>query len=156
MSTAISTDLSTAVNGTFTNEPGRVLGAALSPAGLSVRAACRKLARLAIQGARKSSQPAAQAPVSPSLAAGLPARWPFPPAPSADTLQSPAARPASPVGGLRAGKPRAAEERGLDAAAVQPVSQGLTTRQIVADIAMVLAWGAMIPALMWLGAAAGF
>ncbi|WP_152968116.1 hypothetical protein [Achromobacter sp. DMS1] len=60
------------------------------------------------------------------------------------------------MGGLRAGKPRAAEERGLDDAAVQPVSQGLTTRQIVADIAMVLAWGAMIPALMWLGAAAGF
>jgi hypothetical protein len=32
----------------------------------------------------------------------------------------------------------------------------VTLRQMVVDILLVAMWGAMIPALMWLGAAAGF
>jgi hypothetical protein len=35
-------------------------------------------------------------------------------------------------------------------------SQGVSRRQMVVDILLVAMWGAMIPALMWLGAAAGF
>jgi hypothetical protein len=40
--------------------------------------------------------------------------------------------------------------------AASPVSQGLTVRQMAVDILLVAMWGAMIPVLMWLGAAAGF
>jgi hypothetical protein len=32
----------------------------------------------------------------------------------------------------------------------------MTRKAMLIDVAMVLAWGAIIPGLMWLGAAAGF
>ena len=36
------------------------------------------------------------------------------------------------------------------------LNQGLTVRQMVTDVLLVAMWGALIPGLMWLGAAAGF
>ena len=40
--------------------------------------------------------------------------------------------------------------------ASQALQQGLTMRQMVGDVLLVAMWGALIPGLMWLGAAAGF
>jgi hypothetical protein len=40
--------------------------------------------------------------------------------------------------------------------ASQALDQGLTMRQKVVDVVMVLMWGALIPGLMWIGAMAGF
>jgi len=38
----------------------------------------------------------------------------------------------------------------------QALSQDVTVRQMVVDVLLVAMWGALIPGLMWLGAAAGF
>lgn len=40
--------------------------------------------------------------------------------------------------------------------ATQALHQGLTIRQMVVDVLLVAMWGALIPGMMWLGAAAGF
>ncbi|CAM4145344.1 hypothetical protein [Bordetella muralis] len=40
--------------------------------------------------------------------------------------------------------------------ASRALSQGVTVRQMVGDVLLVAMWGALIPGLMWLGAAAGF
>lgn len=40
--------------------------------------------------------------------------------------------------------------------ASQTLSQGVTLRQMVVDVLLVAMWGALVPGLMWLGAAAGF
>lgn len=40
--------------------------------------------------------------------------------------------------------------------ASRALSQGVTMRQMVGDVLLVAMWGALIPGLMWLGAAAGF
>jgi uncharacterized membrane protein YqaE (UPF0057 family) len=42
------------------------------------------------------------------------------------------------------------------APAVLGNQQGVGRRQMLVDILLVTMWGAMIPGLMWLGAAAGF
>ncbi|MOA68451.1 hypothetical protein D3C78_1960770 [compost metagenome] len=47
-------------------------------------------------------------------------------------------------------------ERSLGNATVEPVTSQVTMKAMVIDVVMVLAWGAIIPGLMWLGAAAGF
>jgi hypothetical protein len=69
----------------------------------------------------------------------LPGKWPFPPAAEAG---------ASVVRGPR--------ERSLGNATVEPVSDQVSVKSMVLDVVLVLAWGAMIPALMWLGVAGGF
>lgn len=69
----------------------------------------------------------------------LPGKWPFPPAAGLDT---------APVRGAR--------ERCLGNATVEPVSDQVSVKSMVLDVVLVLAWGAMIPALMWLGVAGGF
>ena len=51
---------------------------------------------------------------------------------------------------------RLPRERTLGNATVEPVADQLSMKSKVADVLLVLAWGAMIPALMWLGAAGGF
>jgi hypothetical protein len=102
----------------------------------------------------------------------FPAKWPFPPAP-------PARRSWSLPRWGRSGRGRAAPRANLghgqgaaqlfsgaslggpvSAAASAPspamASQDVSLRQMVVDILLVAMWGAMIPALMWLGAAAGF
>ncbi|ARP90004.1 hypothetical protein CAL14_06620 [Bordetella genomosp. 9] len=57
---------------------------------------------------------------------------------------------AFPAGSAVASAPAAAPVSGVLA------SQAMTVRQMVVDVLLVAMWGAMIPALMWLGAAAGF
>ncbi|MCF7766216.1 hypothetical protein [Achromobacter pulmonis] len=66
----------------------------------------------------------------------LPGKWPFPPAAGQD---------ASAAGG-----------RCLGNATVEPVSDQVSVKRMVLDVVLVLAWGAMIPGLMWLGVAGGF
>lgn len=94
-----------------------------------------------------------------------PARWPFPPVPVEEggltgnagvapaapvfaPVAGPAAAPADPVAASR--------DHCLGNATVEPVSNQLTMKAMVTDVVLVLAWGAMIPGMMWLGAAAGF
>ena len=106
------------------------------------------LARLRALGARLAvSMPGKTQPArASSRLASLPAKWPFP-APAQDDAAS-------------KGKP---EKRRAPAArahagnaTVEPVADQLSMKSKVADVLLVLAWGAMIPALMWLGAAGGF
>lgn len=92
-----------------------------------------------------------------------PARWPFPPTPVEEgTLSDPAASaPAAPIAPrqpLPMPLPLAAtgRERSLGNATVEPVTSQVTMKVMVVDVLMVLSWGAIIPGLMWLGAAAGF
>ncbi|MGS1006616.1 hypothetical protein [Achromobacter anxifer] len=94
----------------------------------------------------------------------VPARWPFPPAPAeADALTGQAvvaplpapSAPVAPVEVMVVAAP-AVRERSLGNATVEPVTAQVTTKAMVIDVVMVLAWGAIIPGLMWLGAAAGF
>ena len=82
-----------------------------------------------------------------SRLASLPAKWPFP-APAQDDAAS-----KGKAGESAARLPR---ERTLGNATVEPVADQLSMKSKVADVLLVLAWGAMIPALMWLGAAGGF
>ncbi|MEI2417339.1 hypothetical protein V8Z80_14275 [Orrella sp. JC864] len=77
-------------------------------------------------------------------------KWPFQsarpaqrPASGAEDVASQQRRPAAPAG--------AVDCAGSGAQAAKP---GL--RAMVVDVALVLAWGAMIPGLMWLGHAGGF
>lgn len=73
-----------------------------------------------------------------------PSRWPF----SAN-------RPCPPANAPK-------QEQNAPACASRPLSQSVTAnasmsrKRIVGDILLVAVWGAMIPGLMWLGAAAGF
>ncbi|MCW3153110.1 hypothetical protein N8H69_11235 [Achromobacter spanius] len=96
-----------------------------------------------------------------------PARWPFPPAPvdegtlggQAVSVPLPVAEssPASmPMPVIRPVAAPAERERSLGNATVEPVTSQVTMKAMVLDVVMVLAWGAIIPGLMWLGAAAGF
>lgn len=95
-----------------------------------------------------------------------PARWPFPPAPAeagaltgqAVVAPLPMPAPAAPAAavGVSAAAAPATRERSLGNATVEPVTAQVTMKAMVIDVVMVLAWGAIIPGLMWLGAAAGF
>jgi len=86
-----------------------------------------------------------------------PARWPFPPAPAEDAAVTGTAvvAPAAPVAPAMPAAP-AARNHCLGDATVEPVSNQVTMKAMVTDVVLVLAWGAMIPGLMWLGVAGGF
>ncbi|WP_019939470.1 hypothetical protein [Bordetella sp. FB-8] len=74
-------------------------------------------------------------------AAQVPARkWPFPPEPQSTAAQPPVFRPASSLGDVRK----------------LSSSQIVSRKDMLLDVLMVVAWGIAIPALMWLGAVAGF
>lgn len=64
----------------------------------------------------------------------FPFKWPFPPPPKARPVQT------GRRGAQGAGRP----------------SASLTRKAMVADVLLVIFWGATIPGLMWLGAAGGF
>lgn len=98
-----------------------------------------------------------------------PARWPFPPAPAPDGASEGDVRiePVAPIAAPRATPTVApiapampaspvARDHCLADAKASPAATQLTTKAMVTDVLLVLAWGAMIPGLMWLGAAAGF
>jgi len=77
------------------------------------------------------NKPRLAAPLHQESAARMPARkWPFPPVP----------QPAPSLGDVRKVVP----------------SQFVSRREMLCDVLLVAAWGALIPAMMWLGAAAGF
>lgn len=91
-----------------------------------------------------------------------PAKWPFSSGLSRGRNPLPAqpatgpAQPAQPAPAVStAADIPAAHSQSLGTAA-QAVRQGVTLRQMVVDVMLVAMWGALIPGLMWLGAAAGF
>jgi hypothetical protein len=82
--------------------------------------------------------------------ATLPRKWPFPPAPPSRSTRA---------GGAARGNRRMdataclhdARNARQEAAGRAPVGLG----SLIGDVVMVAAWGAAIPALMWLGSALG-
>lgn len=127
------------------------------------RAFCARLSGLAMPWGATASSPRSSA-----------ARWPFPPAPTPDEAstamptRAPApaiapSAPAVPAATARDHSPSAAaapaamaRDHSIGDAKVQPVANQLTMKAMVTDVLLVLAWGAMIPGLMWLGVAGGF
>lgn len=76
----------------------------------------------------------------------FPAKWPFPP-----PVRRAQTRHADRDACLRdGGKARPAAQ------AVPHAASELSVKSMVVDVLLVAMWGAMIPGLMWLGAAAGF
>ncbi|VGO11174.1 hypothetical protein AMB3_1505 [plant metagenome] len=73
-----------------------------------------------------------------------PRNWPF--QPSAPDAPRPQAEPAQ----------QAEQAVPTLAGLTGPASVTLSRGAMIADVAMVLAWGGIIPTLMWLGHAAGF
>ena len=133
------------------------------------RAVCAKLTGLAMPWTTASAGGERR---DRSRSGTAPARWPFPPAPVEEgslvgqavsvPMSVPVASPAAvsmpvirPVASPAAA-PAAERERSLGNATVEPVTSQVTMKAMVLDVVMVLAWGAIIPGLMWLGAAAGF
>ena len=98
----------------------------------------------------------------------MPARWPFPPAPTPEDVASPAPAAGVPAAGSAvAGSPAAlpapatpaasvARDHSIGDAKAQPAANQLTMKAMITAVVLVLAWGAMIPGLMWLGVAGGF
>lgn len=142
------------------------------------RAFCARLTGMAMPwGGTMSGQGA--------RATRMPARWPFPPAPTPEEVSSGAGAVGAPAAGapaasapaagvLGAGVPRglpvagastaapagpaaaAARDHSIGDAKAQPAANQLTMKAMITDVVLVLAWGAMIPGLMWLGVAGGF
>lgn len=131
------------------------------------RAFCASLTGMALPWSGSASGPRTRA-------TRMPARWPFPPAPTPEEVViSPAAggpaagapavdTPASVSAPAAAPVPAAvpvasgARDHSIGDAKAQPVANQLTMRAMITDVVLVLAWGAMIPGLMWLGVAGGF
>ncbi|MCZ8390554.1 hypothetical protein [Achromobacter xylosoxidans] len=107
--------------------------------GATGRAAGAATVDLALPAGAGVTAPAETEPRKRERAGALPGKWPFPPA-------------------AEAGAPvvRGPRERSLGNATVEPVSDQVSVKSMVLDVVLVLAWGAMIPALMWLGVAGGF
>ncbi|CAJ48980.1 hypothetical protein [Bordetella avium] len=57
---------------------------------------------------------------------------------------------------FRANPPAVPAEPEPEAQADMALQRSELRRRMIWDVVMVLAWGALIPGLMWLGAAAGF
>lgn len=131
------------------------------------RAFCASLTGMALPWSGSASGPRTRA-------TRMPARWPFPPAPTPEEVAiSPAAgapaagapavdTPASVSAPAAAPVPAAvpvasgARDHSIGDAKAQPVANQLTMKAMITDVVLVLAWGAMIPGLMWLGVAGGF
>lgn len=131
------------------------------------RAFCASLTGMALPWSGSASGPRTRA-------ARMPARWPFPPAPTpeevsggpaaggpaagAPAVDSPASVSAPAAAPAPAAVPAAlgARDHSIGDAKAQPVANQLTMKAMITDVVLVLAWGAMIPGLMWLGVAGGF
>lgn len=131
------------------------------------RAFCASLTGMALPWNGSASGPRTRA-------TRMPARWPFPPAPTPEEVSgvpaagvpaagAPAVRtPASVSAPAAAPAPAAvpaamcARDHSIGDANAQPVANQLTMKAMITDVVLVLAWGAMIPGLMWLGVAGGF
>lgn len=136
------------------------------------RAFCASLTGMALPWSGSASGPRTRA-------TRMPARWPFPPAPTPEEVSvvAPAAGVPAAAGVPGAGAPAVdtpasvsapaaapaavpvamgARDHSIGDAKAQPVANQLTMKAMITDVVLVLAWGAMIPGLMWLGVAGGF
>ena len=131
------------------------------------RAFCASLTGMALPWSGSASGPRTRA-------TRMPARWPFPPAPTPEkvsggpaaggpaaggpAVDSPASVSAPAAAPAPAAVPAAmgARDHSIGDAKAQPVANQLTMKAMITDVVLVLAWGAMIPGLMWLGVAGGF
>lgn len=136
------------------------------------RAFCASLTGMALPWSGSASGPRTRA-------TRMPARWPFPPAPTPEEVAISPAAGGPAAGGPAAGAPAVdtpasvsapaaapvpaavpvvsgARDHSIGDAKAQPVANQLTMRAMITDVVLVLAWGAMIPGLMWLGVAGGF
>lgn len=126
------------------------------------RAFCASLTGMALPWSGSAAGPRTRA-------TRMPARWPFPPAPTPEevsrgpaaggpavdtpaSVSAPAAAPAPAAVPVASG----ARDHSIGDAKAQPVANQLTMKAMITDVVLVLAWGAMIPGLMWLGVAGGF
>lgn len=138
------------------------------------RAFCASLTGMALPWSGSASGPRTRA-------TRMPARWPFPPAPTPEEVVISPAAGGPAAGGPAAGAPAVdtpasvsapapaaapvpvavpvasgARDHSIGDAKAQPVANQLTMKAMITDVVLVLAWGAMIPGLMWLGVAGGF
>lgn len=138
------------------------------------RAFCASLTGMALPWSGSASGPRTRA-------TRMPARWPFPPAPTPEEVAVSPAAGGPAAGGPAAGAPAVdtpasvsapapaaapvpaavpvasgARDHSIGDAKAQPVANQLTMKAMITDVVLVLAWGAMIPGLMWLGVAGGF
>lgn len=136
------------------------------------RAFCASLTGMALPWSGSASGPRTRA-------TRMPARWPFPPAPTPEEVSGGPAAGGPAAGGPAAGGPAVdspasvsapaaapapaavpaamgARDHSIGDAKAQPVANQLTMKAMITDVVLVLAWGAMIPGLMWLGVAGGF
>jgi hypothetical protein len=115
---------------------------------IAASAVLPSLPSLPISGLRKpapgpsgAGKSRACTPVRQQPAAQVPARrWPFPPEPQSTGAQSTAFPPAPSLGDVRQ----------------MSANQIVSRKAMLLDVLMVAAWGVAIPAVLWLGAAAGF
>lgn len=136
------------------------------------RAFCASLTGMALPWSGSVSSPRTRA-------TRMPARWPFPPAPTPEEVSGGPAAGVPAAGAPAAGAPAVdtpasvsapaaapvpaavpvasgARDHSIGDAKAQPVANQLTMKAMITDVVLVLAWGAMIPGLMWLGVAGGF
>lgn len=136
------------------------------------RAFCASLTGMALPWSGSASGPRTRA-------TRMPARWPFPPAPTPEEVSGVPAAGVPAAGAPAAGAPAVdtpasvsapaaapapaavpaamgARDHSIGDANAQPVANQLTMKAMITDVVLVLAWGAMIPGLMWLGVAGGF
>lgn len=136
------------------------------------RAFCASLTGMALPWNGSASGPRTRA-------TRMPARWPFPPAPTPEEVSGVPAAGVPAAGAPAAGAPAVdtpasvsapaaapapaavpaamgARDHSIGDANAQPVANQLTMKAMITDVVLVLAWGAMIPGLMWLGVAGGF
>lgn len=126
------------------------------------RAFCASLTGMALPWSGSASGPRTRA-------TRMPARWPFPPAPTPEEVSGGPTAGGPAAGGPAAGAPAVdtpasvsapaamgARDHSIGDAKAQPVANQLTMKAMITDVVLVLAWGAMIPGLMWLGVAGGF
>jgi len=119
---------------------------------LGMRARVRAHARI-IQASGVYGAVPVSSPASPSVR-----KWPFPPVQPAVPVPQ-AHSPADcrvPQAAAQADAKRAVADAGLGDVRHLSTVQALGVRRMVVDVLLVAMWGALIPGLMWLGAAAGF
>ncbi|ARP75937.1 hypothetical protein [Bordetella genomosp. 6] len=83
-------------------------------------------------------------------------KWPFPPTPPGQAQPCTASQP-RPAQAVQPAQVQAqAQPLHAQAGLGDAAAQVLSTKAKIIDVLLVAVWGAMIPALMWLGAAGGF
>ncbi|MGN6578519.1 MAG: hypothetical protein ACTHJ1_00860 [Bordetella sp.] len=114
---------------------------------IAASAVLPSLPSLPISGLRRPASAApssgksrACAPARQQPAAQVPRKWPFPPEPQSSGAQAIAFQSAASLGDVRQ----------------MSANQIVSRKAMLLDVLMVAAWGIAIPAVLWLGSAAGF